>query len=192
MNTGKSYDANEVGILRLKPEPRDSVRCGDVGYIITGIKASNEIKVGDTITTVANPCKEAIQGFEDVKPMVFAGIYPIDNDDYEDLRDSLEKLRLNDASLVFEPETSIALGFGFRCGFLGLLHLEIIQERLEREYDMSVITTTPNVSYWAYTKDGKKLAVHNPTDLPDPTHWIRWRSPISVHRSLPSLSISAR
>lgn len=169
VNTGKSYDANEVGILRLKPEPRDSVRCGDVGYIITGIKASNEIKVGDTITTVANPCKEAIQGFEDVKPMVFAGIYPIDNDDYEDLRDSLEKLRLNDASLVFEPETSIALGFGFRCGFLGLLHLEIIQERLEREYDMSVITTTPNVSYWAYTKDGKKLAVHNPTDLPDPT-----------------------
>jgi GTP-binding protein LepA len=169
VNTGKSYDANEVGILRMKPEPREVVRCGDVGYIITGVKVSNEIKVGDTITTLANPCKTAIQGFEDVKPMVFAGIYPIENEDYENLRDSLEKLKLNDASLVFEPETSVALGFGFRCGFLGLLHLEIIQERLEREYDMPVITTTPNVSYWAYTRDGKKLAVHNPTDLPDPT-----------------------
>jgi GTP-binding protein LepA len=177
VNTGKSYDANEVGILRMKPEPRDVVRCGDVGYIITGVKISNEIKVGDTITTLANPCKTAIQGFEDVKPMVFAGIYPIENDDYENLRDSLEKLKLNDASLVFEPETSVALGFGFRCGFLGLLHLEIIQERLEREYNMPVITTTPNVSYWAYTRDGKKLAVHNPTDLPDPTYLDKVEEP---------------
>jgi len=177
VNTGKVYEANEIGILRMKPEPRERVNCGDVGYVITGVKTSNEIKVGDTITTEANPCSQAIQGFEDVKPMVFAGIYPIDNDEYEDLRDSLEKLKLNDASLVFEPETSVALGFGFRCGFLGLLHLEIIQERLEREFDMSVITTTPNVSYWAYSTSGKKFSVHNPTDLPDPSSMQKVEEP---------------
>ncbi|HNG08845.1 MAG TPA: translation elongation factor 4, partial [Chitinophagales bacterium] len=148
--------------------PRNEVKAGDVGYIITGIKVSKEIKVGDTITQLNNPCKEAIKGFEDVKPMVFAGIYPIDNDDYEELRESLEKLQLNDASLVFEPETSLALGFGFRCGFLGLLHLEIVQERLEREYDMTIITTVPNVTYYAYTKDNNKLIVNNPSDLPEP------------------------
>ncbi len=167
VNTGKEYEANEVGILRLDLEPRAEVCAGDVGYIITGIKESKEIKVGDTITTVDNPCKTAIQGFEDVKPMVFAGIYPMDTEDYEALRDSLEKLQLNDASLVYEPETSLALGFGFRCGFLGLLHLEIIQERLEREFDMSVITTVPNVSYYAYTTKGVELLVNNPSDLPE-------------------------
>jgi len=170
VNTGSSYEANEVGILRLDLEPRQTVSAGDVGYIITGIKNSKEIKVGDTLTSFANPCKQAIQGFEDVKPMVFAGIYPIDSDDYEDLRDSLEKLQLNDASLVFEPETSLALGFGFRCGFLGMLHLEIVQERLDREFNMGVIVTVPNVSYFAYTKGkrGEKLLVNNPSDLPDP------------------------
>jgi GTP-binding protein LepA len=169
-NTGKEYEANEVGVLRLNMEPKSEVSAGDVGYIITGIKNSKEIKVGDTITQVSNPCKDSIKGFEDVKPMVFAGIYPIDSDDYEDLRDSLEKLQLNDSSLVYEPETSLALGFGFRCGFLGLLHLEIIQERLEREFDMSVITTVPNVSYFAYLKNGKILEMHNPSDMPDPTY----------------------
>ena len=169
-NTGKEYEANEVGVLRLAMEPRPVVSAGDVGYIITGIKNSKEIKVGDTITQVINPCKDSIKGFEDVKPMVFAGIYPIDSDDYEDLRDSLEKLQLNDSSLVYEPETSLALGFGFRCGFLGLLHLEIIQERLEREFDMSVITTVPNVSYFAYLKNGSTLEMHNPSDMPDPTY----------------------
>jgi len=166
-NTGKEYFADEIGVLKYEQEKKDQLNTGDVGYIITGIKQSKEIKVGDTITTAENPTEEAIEGFEDVKPMVFAGIYPIDNDDYEDLRDSLEKLQLNDASLVYEPETSIALGFGFRCGFLGLLHLEIVQERLEREFDMSVITTVPNVSYWAYTTAGDKIMVHNPSDLPD-------------------------
>ena len=168
VNTGIKQTVIEVGILQMKPEPKKLISAGDVGYIITGIKTSKEIKVGDTVTLVSNPCKELIQGFEDVKPMVFAGIYPIDSDDYEDLRDSLEKLQLNDASLVFEAETSLALGFGFRCGFLGLLHLEIIQERLEREFDMTVITTVPNVTYHATTTDGAKLIVNNPSDLPDP------------------------
>ncbi len=167
VNTGASYLADEVGILRMDLEPRPEVKTGDVGYIITGIKNAKEIKVGDTITLAANPCKEAVQGFEDVKPMVFAGIYPMDNDDYEDLRDSLEKLQLNDASLVFEPETSIALGFGFRCGFLGLLHLEIVQERLEREYDMTIITTVPQVSYDAYLTNGEKITIHNPENMPE-------------------------
>lgn len=166
-NTGASYLADEVGVLRLNMEPRDEVKTGDVGYIITGIKNAKEIKVGDTITLQNNQCSEGIQGFEDVKPMVFAGIYPMDNDDYEDLRDSLEKLQLNDASLVWEPETSIALGFGFRCGFLGLLHLEIVQERLEREYDMSIITTVPQVSYEAYLTNGEHYTIHNPADMPD-------------------------
>lgn len=169
--TGKEYAADEVGILRLDMSPRQGVETGDVGYIITGIKQAKEIKVGDTITGVANPCQQPIQGFEDVKPMVFAGIYPIDNDDYEDLRDALEKLQLNDASLVYEPETSLALGFGFRCGFLGMLHLEIVQERLEREFDQSVITTVPNVSYFAsMTKKGQeRIVINNPADMPDPS-----------------------
>ncbi len=168
--TGKEYIADEVGILRIGLEPRAEVCAGDVGYIITGIKQSKEIKVGDTITLVENPCTNLIEGFEDVKPMVFAGIYPIDTDDYEQLRDSLEKLQLNDASLVYEPETSIALGFGFRCGFLGLLHLDIIVERLEREFNMTVLTTVPNVSYHAYLNNGKDHVVNNPSDFPDPTH----------------------
>ena len=167
-NTGKEYIADEIGILKLDMKPTQSISAGNVGYIITGIKESSEIKVGDTITTVENPSNEAILGFEDVKPMVFAGIYPIDNDEYEALRDSLEKLQLNDASLVFEPETSLALGFGFRCGFLGLLHLEIVQERLEREFDMSVITTVPNVQFNAYTKAANEIIVHNPADMPSP------------------------
>jgi GTP-binding protein LepA len=176
-NTGGEYDANEVGILRYKPEPRKEMLAGDVGYIITGVKTSKEIKVGDTITLAHNPCAESIKGFEDVKPMVFAGIYPIDSDEYEDLRDSLEKLQLNDASLVFEPETSLALGFGFRCGFLGLLHLEIVQERLEREFDMTVITTVPNVTYHAYTTDGESQIVNNPSDLPDASRLDRVEEP---------------
>ncbi|MBL7777185.1 MAG: elongation factor 4 [Chitinophagales bacterium] len=167
INTGATYLADEVGILRLDLEPRQEVQTGDVGYIITGIKNAKEIKVGDTITQFNRPCEQAIQGFEDVKPMVFAGIYPMDNDDYADLRDSLEKLQLNDASLVFEPETSIALGFGFRCGFLGLLHLEIVQERLEREYDMTILTTVPQVSYDAYLTNGTKIVINNPADMPD-------------------------
>jgi GTP-binding protein LepA len=166
-NTGGTYIADEVGVLELSPKPMESLSVGDVGYIITGVKESKEIKVGDTITLNQNPCNEAIKGFEDVKPMVFAGIYPIDSDDYEDLRDSLEKLQLNDASLVYEPETSIALGFGFRCGFLGMLHLEIIQERLEREYDLGIIITTPQVTYNCYTTNGELLTIHNPADLPD-------------------------
>lgn len=167
--TGKEYNADEIGILQLNQVPKEVLSAGDVGYIITGIKESKEIKVGDTITTVANPCSEGIVGFEDVKPMVFAGIYPIDNDDFEDLRDSLEKLQLNDASLVFEPETSVALGFGFRCGFLGMLHLEIIQERLSREFNQEVITTVPNVSYRAFTKRDGLQTINTPNDLPDPT-----------------------
>ena len=170
LNTNKEYRADEIGILRMENEEKGEMSAGNVGYIITGIKASKEVKVGDTITTVENPCKEAVKGYEEVKPMVFAGIYPIGTEDYEALRDSLEKLQLNDASLVYEPETSIALGFGFRCGFLGLLHLEIIQERLEREFDMSVITTVPNVSYKAYSTDGSMKIVHNPSDLPDATY----------------------
>lgn len=169
VNTGKEYQADEIGILKLNMESRKELRAGNVGYIITGIKQSKEIKVGDTITTVENPCEEGIKGFEEVKPMVFAGIYPIDNDDFEDLRDSLEKLQLNDAALVFEPESSAALGFGFRVGFLGMLHLEIVQERLSREFDQEVITTVPNVSYFAYTKKAEKLTINTPNDLPDPT-----------------------
>jgi len=175
-HTGKVYTADEVGVLRLEYEPREAVYAGDVGYIITGIKQAKEIKVGDTITGVGNE-STSIKGFQDVKPMVFAGIYPIDNDDYEDLRESLDKLQLNDASLVFEPESSVALGFGFRCGFLGLLHLEIVQERLEREFDMSVIITVPNVSYNCYTNSGETIVVHNPTDLPDPTYIDRVEEP---------------
>lgn len=167
--TQKEYEADEIGILQLHQVPKKELSAGDVGYIITGIKNSKEIKVGDTITHVDNPCDKPIQGFEDVKPMVFAGIYPIENEDYEDLRDSLEKLQLNDASLIFEPETSAALGFGFRCGFLGMLHLEIIQERLSREFDQEVITTVPNVSYFATTKKGERITVNTPNDLPDPT-----------------------
>jgi GTP-binding protein LepA len=165
-----NYNADEVGILRMDMEPRKSVCAGDVGYIISGIKEANEVHVGDTITTVANPCAEAIKGFEVVKPMVFAGVYPVDTDEFEDLRASLEKLKLNDASLVFEPESSQALGFGFRCGFLGMLHMEIIQERLEREFNMTVITTVPNVSYKAYlTKDLEMVEVNNPSELPEPS-----------------------
>ena len=169
MNTGMDYEANEIGILQLNQIEKKELSAGNVGYMITGIKESKEIKVGDTITTVENPCSAPIQGFEDVKPMVFAGIFPVDNDDFEDLRDSLEKLQLNDASLTFEPESSAALGFGFRCGFLGMLHLEIIQERLSREFDQEVITTVPNVSYKAYTKKGEMLIINTPSDLPDPT-----------------------
>ncbi|MFI5140961.1 MAG: translation elongation factor 4 [Bacteroidia bacterium] len=168
VNTGSEYNADEIGVLRLKQEPRDKVLTGDVGYIISGIKEAREVKVGDTITTSANPCVEAIQGFEDVKPMVFAGIYPVDTEDFEELRYSMEKLQLNDASLTWEPESSAALGFGFRCGFLGMLHMEIIQERLEREFNMTVITTVPNVSYIAYLTNGDVVTVNNPSDLPDP------------------------
>ncbi|HWY11405.1 MAG TPA: translation elongation factor 4, partial [Bacteroidia bacterium] len=168
VNTEKEYNADEIGVLRLKPEPRDVVKTGDVGYIISGIKEAREVKVGDTITTVANPCKDIIKGFEDVKPMVFAGIYPIDTEDFEELRYSMEKLQLNDASLTWVPESSAALGFGFRCGFLGMLHMEIIQERLDREFNMSVITTVPNVSYKAYKTNGTVVTVNNPSDLPDP------------------------
>jgi GTP-binding protein LepA len=177
VNTGANYVADEVGCLRFDLEPHQSVKTGDVGYIVTGVKNAKEIKVGDTITLVDNPCKEGIHGFEDVKPMVFAGIYPLDNDDFSDLRDSLEKLQLNDASLVWEPETSIALGFGFRCGFLGLLHLEIVQERLEREYDMSILTTVPQVSYNCYLNDGSELIIHNPADMPDLTRVDRLEEP---------------
>lgn len=177
VNTGADYPADEVGILRFDLEARSQVSTGDVGYIVTGVKNAKEIKVGDTITLKNNPCTEAIHGFEDVKPMVFAGIYPIDNDDYSDLRDSLEKLQLNDASLVFEPETSIALGFGFRCGFLGLLHLEIVQERLEREYDMTILTTVPQVSYEAYLNNGEQITIHNPADMPDVTRIDRIEEP---------------
>jgi GTP-binding protein LepA len=164
------YEADEIGILRLNMEPRKTVTCGDVGYIISGIKTAKEVKVGDTITSVVRPCLEPIKGFEDVKPMVFAGIYPVDTEDFEDLRASMEKLQLNDASLTFEPESSAALGFGFRCGFLGMLHMEIIQERLEREFDMTVITTVPNVSYHATTSRGEFLIVNNPSDLPEPNY----------------------
>lgn len=180
VNTGKEYSADEIGILQMNQVPKKELSAGNVGYIITGIKNSKEIKVGDTITQSSNPCDEAIKGFEDVKPMVFAGIFPIDNDDFEDLRDSLEKLQLNDASLVFEPETSAALGFGFRCGFLGMLHLEIIQERLDREFGQNVITTIPNVSYFAYTKKGEKLDIRTPSELPNPTLLDRVEEPFIV------------
>lgn len=168
INTGMEYDADEVGVLKLDMVPRDRVNTGDVGYIISGIKTSKEVKVGDTITHIQRPASEAIAGFEEVKPMVFAGVYPIDTEDFEDLRASLEKLQLNDASLTFTPESSAALGFGFRCGFLGLLHMEIIQERLDREFNMNVITTVPNVSYRVYDKKGSVTEVHNPSGLPDP------------------------
>ncbi|WP_448699453.1 translation elongation factor 4 [Mucilaginibacter sp. AW1-3] len=167
--TEKQYIADEVGTLKLNQLPKDVIKTGDVGYIISGIKEAREVKVGDTITTIARPCEAGIQGFEEVKPMVFAGIYPVDTEDYEELREAMAKLQLNDASLVFEPESSAALGFGFRCGFLGMLHMEIIQERLEREFDMTVITTVPNVSYLAYTTKGEELPVNNPSDLPDPS-----------------------
>lgn len=167
--TGKEYQADEIGILKLKFESQSVLRAGNVGYIISGIKSAPEVKVGDTITHVARPCEKAIEGFEEVKPMVFAGIYPINADDYEELRSSIEKLQLNDASLSFIPESSAALGFGFRCGFLGLLHMEIVQERLDREFDMDIINTVPNVSYKAYTTKGEMIDVHNPSGLPDPT-----------------------
>jgi GTP-binding protein LepA len=165
--TEKEYNADEIGVMKLKLEPRQKLQAGDVGYIISGIKTSKEVKVGDTITQVQRPSLKAIEGFENVKPMVFAGIYPVDADDYEELRSSLEKLQLNDASLSFEPESSAALGFGFRCGFLGLLHMEIIQERLDREFDMDVITTVPNVSFNVITTKGEIIEVHNPSGMPD-------------------------
>lgn len=168
-NTGKEYEADEIGVLKLDMSPRKELRTGDVGYIISGIKTSKEVKVGDTITHISRPCAKAISGFEEVKPMVFAGVYPIDASDFEDLRASLEKLQLNDASLTFQPESSLALGFGFRCGFLGLLHMEIIQERLDREFDMDVITTVPNVSYKIYDKQGGVSEIHNPGGMPEPT-----------------------
>ena len=178
-NTGKTYNADEVGILKMTLSPKNEVRAGDVGYIISGIKIANEVKVGDTITTMENPCVAAIKGFEDVKPMVFAGIYPVETDEYEELRYSMEKLQLNDSSLVFEPESSAALGFGFRCGFLGMLHMEIIQERLEREFNMTVITTVPNVSYFCYMNKDKEKAiiVNNPSELPDPSGVDRIEEP---------------
>jgi len=170
VNTGKEYYADEIGVLRLKLDPRKELRAGNVGYIISGIKTSREVKVGDTITHVERPCAKAISGFKEVKPMVFAGVYPVDADEYEELRASMEKLQLNDASLSFEPESSVALGFGFRCGFLGLLHMEIVQERLDREFDMNVITTVPNVSYRVYTTRGEVIEVHNPSGLPEPNY----------------------
>jgi GTP-binding protein LepA len=179
LNTGRDYNADEIGILKMDLSPKNEVRAGDVGYIISGIKAANEVKVGDTITASDNPCEVPIKGFEDVKPMVFAGIYPVDTEDYEELRYSMEKLQLNDSSLVFEPESSAALGFGFRCGFLGMLHMEIIQERLEREFNMTVITTVPNVSYKSYMKKDpdEVFIVNNPSELPDPSGMDRIEEP---------------
>ena len=176
-NTGEEYDADEIGVLKLKMQPCAELKAGNVGYICSGIKNSKDVKVGDTITSVAKPCEEAIAGFEDVKPMVFAGVYPVEADQYEDLRASLEKLQLNDASLTFEPESSLALGFGFRCGFLGLLHMEIIQERLYREFDMDVITTVPNVSYRITTTMGEEIEVHNPSGLPEVTKIAKIEEP---------------
>lgn len=176
-NAGSQYEADEIGVLKLKMQPRDEIKAGDVGYIISGIKNSVDVKVGDTITHIDRPCTEAVAGFEDVKPMVFAGVYPVETDQYEELRASLEKLQLNDASLTFEPESSLALGFGFRCGFLGLLHLEIIQERLYREFDMDVITTVPNVSYKITTTKGEEIDVHNPSGLPEPNHIAKIEEP---------------
>ena len=169
VNTRKRYHADEVGVLKMELSPRKELKCGDVGYIVSGIKTATEVKVGDTITAVANPCEKAIEGFEEVKPMVFAGVYPVETEDFEQLRASLEKLQLNDASLTFQPESSVALGFGFRCGFLGLLHMEIVQERLDREFNMNVITTVPNVSYNVYDKHMTLLEVHNPAGMPDQT-----------------------
>lgn len=177
VSTGQEYEADEVGILKLKLTEKQEVRCGDVGYIITGIKNAKEVKVGDTITTTANPTREIIKGFQEVKPMVFAGIFPVVTDDFEELRDCMDKLQLNDASLSFELETSQALGFGFRCGFLGLLHMEIIQERLEREFNQTVITTVPNVSFIAYTTKGEKIIVNNPVEFPDPVKTDRIEEP---------------
>ena len=167
VNTQKHYDADEIGVLKMELSPRKTLHCGDVGYIVSGIKTATEVKVGDTITAVAKPCDKAIEGFEEVKPMVFAGVYPIETEDFEYLRAALEKLQLNDASLTFQPESSVALGFGFRCGFLGLLHMEIVQERLDREFNMNVITTVPNVSYHVYDKHGDRIEVHNPAGMPD-------------------------
>ena len=169
VNTKKKYSADEVGVLKMELSPRRTLHCGDVGYIVSGIKTVTEVKVGDTITALDNPCEEAIAGFEEVKPMVFAGVYPIETEDFEQLRTSLEKLQLNDASLSFQPESSVALGFGFRCGFLGLLHMEIVQERLDREFNMNVITTVPNVSYHIFDKHGEMREVHNPAGMPDQT-----------------------
>ena len=179
MATDKVYEADEVGTLKLKQAPKSEIKCGDVGYIISGIKDAREVKVGDTITSMVNPAAEAIDGFEDVKPMVFAGIYPIESEDFEELRFSLEKLRLNDASLVFEPESSAALGFGFRCGFLGMLHMEIVQERLDREFNMNVITTVPNVSYYGYSKKEPNvpILINNPSEMMDPIALDRVEEP---------------
>ena len=187
VNTGEQYHADELGVLKLKLAPRDKISAGNVGYIISGIKDSKEVRVGDTITHVDNPCSEAIEGFQEVKPMVFAGVYPIDPEDFENLRSSLEKLQLNDASLTFTPESSIALGFGFRCGFLGLLHMEIVQERLDREFNMEVITTVPNVSYKVYDKKGNMTEVHNPAGLPDVTTIENIEEPY-IHASIITLS----
>lgn len=177
VSTGQEYEADEVGILKLRPEPKNEVLTGDVGYIITGIKNAKEVKVGDTITNALNPTQEMIKGFQEVKPMVFAGIFPVNTDEFEELRDCMDKLQLNDASLTFELETSQALGFGFRCGFLGLLHMEIIQERLEREFNQTVITTVPNVSFIAYTTKGEKVIVNNPAEMPDPVKTDRIEEP---------------
>ena len=187
VNTGKKYDADEVGVLKLNLSPRAEISAGNVGYIISGIKDSTEVRVGDTITHVANPCDKAIEGFQEVKPMVFAGVYPIDPEDFENLRSSLEKLQLNDAALTFTPESSVALGFGFRCGFLGLLHMEIVQERLSREFNMEVITTVPNVSYKVYDKKGGMTEVHNPAGLPDPTLIEHIEEPY-IHASIITLA----
>jgi len=180
VSTGHEYNAEEIGVLKMKQDPREKMGAGDVGYIISGIKDSSEVKVGDTITQVKNPCHKAISGFENVKPMVFAGLYPVDADEYENLRLSIEKLQLNDASLSFVPESSAALGFGFRCGFLGLLHMEIVQERLDREFDMDVITTVPNVSFKAYTTRGEEIDVHNPSGLPPVNHIERIEEPYII------------
>lgn len=187
VNTGCEYDVDELGILKLNLEPKNQVSAGNVGYIISGIKNSTEVRVGDTITHTACPCEKAIAGFQEVKPMVFAGVYPIDPEDFENLRASLEKLQLNDAALTFSPESSVALGFGFRCGFLGLLHMEIVQERLSREFNMEVITTVPNVSYKVYDKKGEETEVHNPTGLPDPTLIEKIEEPY-IHASIITLS----
>ena len=192
MATGREYDADEIGILGLDLVPKKQLAAGDVGYIISGIKNAKEVKVGDTLTAKERPCTTAVKGFEDVKPMVFAGIYPVDTEDYEELRNSMEKLQLNDASLVFEPESSAALGFGFRCGFLGMLHMEIIQERLEREFNMTVITTVPNVGYKAYTKKGEKLEIMNPSDLPDANHLDYVEEPFIKAKSSPRANTSAQ
>ena len=187
VNTGREYDVDELGILKLNLEPKSQVSAGNVGYIISGIKNSTEVRVGDTITHTACPCDKAIAGFQEVKPMVFAGVYPIDPEDFENLRASLEKLQLNDAALTFSPESSVALGFGFRCGFLGLLHMEIVQERLSREFNMEVITTVPNVSYKVYDKKGDEMEVHNPAGLPDPTLIEKIEEPY-IHASIITLS----